>query len=305
VWWAEDEIDKMARVDPATGKVEEFNIPDVGGHAFPRRMNTDANGDWRFVNRLAVHPTQPNVLLAALTNASRATGAVYRSTDAGATWHAQVSGTGQDLGRVHFANALTTNLTSFFREPHHFPMLIEHLRARPAGTPAVIWSAACSTGEEPYSIAMAVHEAGEEVSRGVRIIASDLDTVALDTARRAIYPLERAATVGEERLRRFFLRGGGSRDGKAKVRPDVGAMVEFRHINLAAPRWPIDGPLEAIFCRNAMIYFAKPMQLAVLRRFCPLLAGGGLLFAGHSENFHYLAGDFLRTRGKTVYGLVD
>jgi len=200
---------------------------------------------------------------------------------------------------------LTTNLTSFFREPHHFPMLIEHLRARPAGAPAVIWSAACSTGEEPYSIAMAVHEAGEEVSRGVRIIASDLDTVALDTARRAIYPLERAATVGEERLRRFFLRGGGSRDGKAKVRPDVGAMVEFRHINLAAPRWSVDGPLAAIFCRNAMIYFAQPMQLAVLHRFRPLLAGGGLLFAGHSENFHYLAGDFLRTRGKTVYGLAD
>jgi chemotaxis protein methyltransferase CheR len=206
--------------------------------------------------------------------------------------------------RAHFANALTTNVTSFFREPHHFPMLVEHLRARPAGAPpAVIWSAACSTGEEPYSIAMALHEAGEEVSRGVRIIASDVDTDALDTARRAVYPLERAAAVGEARLRRFFLRGEGARSGLAKVRPDVGAMVEFGHVNLCAGGWPVEGPLAAIFCRNAMIYFSKPTQLEVLRRFTPLMAGGGLLFAGHSENFHYLAGDFLRARGKTVYEL--
>ncbi|MEP7068108.1 MAG: CheR family methyltransferase [Usitatibacter sp.] len=207
--------------------------------------------------------------------------------------------------RVHFANALTTNLTSFFREPHHFPMLVEHLRARPAGMPpAVIWSAACSTGEEPYSIAMALHEAGEDVSRKARILASDVDTEALDTARRAIYPLERAATVGETRLRRFFLRGGGSRTGLAKVRPDVGAMVEFSHVNLCAGAWPIEGPLDAIFCRNAMIYFAKPTQLEVLQRFRPLIADGGLLFAGHSENFHYLAGHFLRARGQTVYELI-
>ena len=208
--------------------------------------------------------------------------------------------------RVHFANALTTNLTSFFREPHHFPVLVEHLRARPANAPpAVVWSAACSTGEEAYSIAMALHEAGGDVSRNVRIIASDVDTDALDVARRAVYPLERAATVGEARLRRFFLRGEGSRAGLAKVRPDVGARVEFRHLNLAAGGWPIDGPLAAIFCRNAMIYFAKPTQLEVLQRFRPLMAGGGLLFAGHSENFHYLAGHFLRARGKTVYELLE
>ncbi|HUP29011.1 MAG TPA: CheR family methyltransferase [Usitatibacter sp.] len=204
--------------------------------------------------------------------------------------------------RAHFANALTTNLTSFFREAHHFPMLLDHLRARPAGAPpAVIWSAACSTGEEPYSIAMALHEAGEEVARGVRIIASDIDTEALETAQRAVYPMERAATVGEERLHRFFLRGDGTRRGLAKLRPDVASMVEFRQVNLCARDWSVKGPLAAIFCRNAMIYFAKPTQLEVLQRFAPLLKGGGLLFAGHSENFHYLAGHFLRPRGKTVY----
>jgi chemotaxis protein methyltransferase CheR len=206
--------------------------------------------------------------------------------------------------RMHFANALTTNLTSFFREEHHFPLLVDHLRTRARGRPAVVWSAACSTGEEPYSIAMALQEAGEDVARGVRIIASDIDTQALATASRAIYPVERAATVGEERLRRHFLRGEGARDGFVKVRPEVASMVEFRHINLCAGGWPFERPLAAIFCRNAMIYFARPTQLAVLQRFVPLMKGGGLLFAGHSENFHYLAGDFLRARGKTVYELV-
>jgi chemotaxis protein methyltransferase CheR len=247
---------------------------------------------------ISLGPTKRTMAMNRLVSRLRATG-----HERFASYLDEVEDSGS-AERVHFANALTTNLTSFFREPHHFPMLLEHLRARPARTPAVVWSAACSTGEEPYSIAMALHEAGEDVSHGVRIIASDVDTDALDAARRAIYPLERAATAGDERLRRFFLRGNGARSGLAKVRPDVGAMVEFRHINLCAGGWPIQGPLAAIFCRNAMIYFARPTQLEVLQRFRPLMQGGGLLFAGHSENFHYLAGHFLRARGKTVYQLL-
>jgi len=199
--------------------------------------------------------------------------------------------------RVHFANALTTNLTSFFREPHHFPILIEHLRRSPRG--ASVWSAACSTGEEAYSIAMALEEAG--IDERVRVIASDVDTDALAAAEQGIYRIDRAAAVGEERLRRFFLRGSGSRSGFARVRPELRARVDFRHLNLAESRWDLQGPLDAIFCRNVMIYFARPMQLQVLRRFHPLIRGGGLLFAGHSENFHYLAGDFLRALGKTTY----
>jgi len=200
--------------------------------------------------------------------------------------------------RVHFVNALTTNLTSFFREPHHFPILVEHLRRRAPGPAPIIWSAACSTGEEPYSIAMALSEAGLGAAR---IIASDLDTEALETASAGVYAMQRAESLGEARLRRFFLRGDGRQRGHVKIRPEIAAMVEFRHINLCAPRWPVQGPLAAIFCRNAMIYFAKPTQLEVLARFRPLLAGAGLLFAGHSENFHYLAGHLLRARGGTVY----
>ena len=201
--------------------------------------------------------------------------------------------------REAFTNALTTNLTSFFREAHHFPILVDHLRKGPAGSVATIWSAACSTGEEPYSIAMALLEAG--LDRPFRVIASDIDTGALARAQTGVYPAGRAASIGFERLHRFFQRGEGPNDGLVRVRPEVRAHVEFRCINLHDTAYAVEGPLEAIFCRNAMIYFARPEQVAVLERFTPLLAGRGLLFAGHSENFHYVAGGLLRTRGQTVY----
>jgi chemotaxis protein methyltransferase CheR len=146
---------------------------------------------------------------------------------------------------------------------------------------------------------MALEEAG--IDERVRVIASDVDTDALAVAQAGVYRVDRAAAVGDERLRRFFLRGTGARTGFARVCPELRARVDFRQVNLAHARWGVEGPLDAVFCRNVMIYFARPMQLAVLRRFHPLIRGGGLLFAGHSENFHYLAGDFLRARGKTVY----
>ena len=199
--------------------------------------------------------------------------------------------------REAFVNALTTNLTSFFRESHHFPTLVEHLKGTGAASP-VIWSAACSTGEEPYSIAMALIEAGFE---RFRIIASDIDTAALERAQAGINPAGRAASIGTERLHRFFQRGEGPFEGFARVRSQVRQFVEFRCINLHDAAYPVEGPLDAIFCRNAMIYFARPEQLAVLKRFTPLLGRKGLLFAGHSENFHYVAGGLLRTRGQTVY----
>jgi chemotaxis protein methyltransferase CheR len=146
--------------------------------------------------------------------------------------------------------------TGFFREPHHLPAFIEHLRERPADAPpALIWSAGCATGESPYAIAMALHEAGEAVSRNVRIIASDLDAAALDIARRATYPVERAATAGEMRLARFFVRcGNAACAGLAKVRPDVGAMVEFHHVDIFAGLWAYEVPFAAFFYRNALVY---------------------------------------------------
>jgi chemotaxis protein methyltransferase CheR len=197
-----------------------------------------------------------------------------------------------------FVNALTTNLTSFFREPHHFPVLAELARKRPQGV--TVWCAAASTGEEPYSIAMTLADVYGTSAAAVRIIASDLDTQVLARARDGIYPLDRVEHLPATQLRRHFQRGRGSNDGLARVRPELRRMIEFSQINLLGPKWPVSGPLDAIFCRNVMIYFDKPTQRRILERFTPMLAPHGLLFAGHSENFHN-AHDLFRMRGKTIY----
>ncbi len=210
-----------------------------------------------------------------------------------------------DDEHVRFINALTTNLTYFFREPHHFPILVEHLMAMAATDPLVVWSAACSTGEEPYSIAMAVIEAFATDAPPVRIIASDLDTDALATAARGVYPLEKLESLSPQRLKKFFLKGAGAQAGYARIRPEVQRLVEFRQTNLHDGPWDIEAPVAAIFCRNVMIYFNKATQTRILARFMPLLRPDGLLFAGHSENFFYNAGDIFRSRGKTVYELAS
>lgn len=208
-----------------------------------------------------------------------------------------------DDEHVRFINALTTNLTYFFREPHHFPILVEHLLGLPTAAPLVVWSAACSTGEEPYSIAMAVIEAFATDLPPVRIIASDLDTEALATAARGVYPMEKLESLSPQRLKKFFLKGAGAQAGYARIRPEVQRLVEFRQTNLHDGPWDIEAPVAAIFCRNVMIYFNKATQTKILARFMPLLRPDGLLFAGHSENFFYNAGDIFRSRGKTVYEL--
>ncbi|CAM4419541.1 CheR family methyltransferase [Bordetella pseudohinzii] len=195
-----------------------------------------------------------------------------------------------------FVNALTTNLTAFFRESHHFPVLADFARGR--GGPVSIWCCAASTGEEPYSIAMTLAESGR--GGGSRVYSTDIDTHCLNRARAGVYAWERVAKLGDERLRRFFLRGKGANEGQVKVRPELAGMVVFETLNLLAPSWPIQEKFDAIFCRNVMIYFDKPTQAKILRRFVPLLKPGGLLFAGHSENFTYISQDF-RLRGQTVY----
>ncbi|HVL75671.1 MAG TPA: CheR family methyltransferase [Noviherbaspirillum sp.] len=199
-----------------------------------------------------------------------------------------------------FTNALTTNLTSFFREAHHFPILAEHVRRR--GEPVSIWCAASSTGEEPYSIAMTLCETLGAKAAACQVIATDIDTNVLATAAQGIYPIERVEKMDSERVRRFFLRGKGAHAGQVRVRPELREMVTFRHLNLLAPDWPVSGPFDAIFCRNVMIYFDKPTQGRILTRFVPLMKPDALLFAGHSENFLYVS-DAFKLRGKTVYEL--
>lgn len=201
-----------------------------------------------------------------------------------------------------FVNSLTTNLTSFFREPHHFPILADHLRKLGTRRPVRIWCSAASTGEEPYSIAMTVAETfGNEVSH-VSIVASDLDTSVLATAQKAVYGMDRLEKMSPERLRRFFLRGTGNQDGFAAVRPELKRLIEFRRINLLDASYSVKGPLDVVFCRNVMIYFDKPTQYKILSRFAPMMQPDGLLFAGHSESFLHAA-DLFRSLGKTVYAL--
>ncbi|MGF6273056.1 chemotaxis protein methyltransferase CheR [Massilia sp. UYP11] len=203
-----------------------------------------------------------------------------------------------------FTNALTTNLTSFFREAHHFPLLLEHLvAARKKDTrPLTIWCSAASTGEEPYSIAMTACEAFNSLTPPVQIVATDIDTNVLSTAANGVYPMERLDKMAPERLRRFFLKGKGAHEGMARVRPELRNLVTFKQLNLLADGWPLEGQFDAIFCRNVMIYFDKPTQRTILGRFVPLMKPNALLFAGHSENFLYVS-DALRLRGKTVYEL--
>lgn len=202
-----------------------------------------------------------------------------------------------------FVNSLTTNLTSFFREPHHFPIFAEHLKKIVASRRSVrVWCSAASTGEEPYSIAMTVQEALGSQASQVSIVASDLDTNVLATAKRGVYPIERVEKLDPERLRRFFLKGTGTQAGMVAVRPELQRMIEFQRINLLDPNWPVRGQLDVIFCRNVMIYFDKSTQYKILSRFAPMMQDDGLLFAGHSESFLHAA-DLFRSLGKTVYAL--
>jgi len=201
----------------------------------------------------------------------------------------------------NFVNALTTNLTSFFREPHHFPILAEHLRRPRPGRSHRIWCSAASTGEEPYSIAITAVEALGP-NPPVEILASDIDTQCLRKAAEGVFSLESAEKLAPEQLRRYFLRGTGPRDGLVRVRPELQSLIRFQQVNLLDARYPFQGPFDVIFCRNVMIYFDKPTQLKILERFSSVLAPDGLLFCGHSENFTQARGLF-RLRGKTVYEL--
>ena len=201
-----------------------------------------------------------------------------------------------------FVNSLTTNLTSFFREPHHLPIFAEHLRKLGTRRPIRVWCSAASTGEEPYSIAITVAETFGSNASHVSIMASDLDTNVLATAQKGVYPIERVDKLSPERLRKFFLRGTGAQEGYVSVRPELKNMIQFQRINLLDQSYAVKGPLDVIFCRNVMIYFDKPTQYKILSRFAPLMQPDGLMFAGHSESFLHAA-DLFKSQGKTVYTL--
>ncbi|OIQ76157.1 chemotaxis protein methyltransferase [mine drainage metagenome] len=203
-----------------------------------------------------------------------------------------------------FVNSLTTNLTSFFREPHHFPLLAEHLTRIKHRKPIDLWCSAASTGEEPYTIAMTVVDTYGSFTPPVHILATDLDTNVLKKAQSGIYPIERVEKLPPDLLKRFFLRGTGNNAGFVQVRRELRDLITFRQLNLLDARYPIHGPFEAIFCRNVMIYFDKPTQYNILKKFVPFMRNDGLLFAGHSESFQHAA-DLFQIRARTVYSIAE
>ena len=243
---------------------------------------------------IALTPAKENMVYSRLSRRLRARG-LFRFDD----YLKLVESTDTEEWEA-FINSLTTNLTSFFREAHHFPLLADLLRSRPQGAALTVWCTAASTGEEPYSLAMTACEAFNTLTPPVRIIASDIDTQVLATGERGIYAEDRWKGLDPGQLRRFFLRGTGRNAGKARVRPELQSLIEFRQINLLGTDWDVPGGLTAIFCRNVMIYFDRATQYQILSRFAPLLGPGGLLFAGHSESFSH-ASKVFRLRGKTVY----
>ena len=220
--------------------------------------------------------------------------------------HLEQDPTGEEL--THCLNAITTNKTEFFREGHHFRYLTEELvpalrtrSARTGNRSVRVWSAGCSTGEEPYTIGITLLEAlGGTRGWDLRILASDIDTEVLDRAAAGVYSLEQVAAVPRPLLARYFLRGVGERAGLVSVRPELRALVRFRRINFLEDPWPIRTRFDAIFCRNVLIYFDRPTQQRLLERFVGLLKGDSVLFLGHSENIHGLVTG-LDHIGNTIY----
>lgn len=201
-----------------------------------------------------------------------------------------------------FINSLTTNLTSFFREAYHFPVLAKHARAR--GGMYNVWCAAASTGEEPWSIAMTLENALGRSVAGPRILATDIDTDVLKKAEQGVYRLSDINNLTEQQKKTWFLRGTGTQKDKVKIKPEYRNCIQFRQLNLMAAQWDIPAPFDVIFCRNVMIYFDKKSQERLMQRFAKMLKPGGLLFVGHSEHFNNLNVPF-RLLGQSVYCLAE
>lgn len=198
-----------------------------------------------------------------------------------------------------FVNALTTNLTSFFREHHHFEILADYLKKRSSGGVCRVWCNAASTGEEPYSIAITLMESMSS-RQAYQLVASDIDSKVLASAEKGVYRLDGLKDMGEERLQRFFMRGTGANEGMVRVKPELRQSIQFINVNLIKDGWPFQEPFDVVFCRNVMIYFDGKTQRQVLQRIHRAMNPGGLLFAGHSENFSE-SRDLFVLRGKTVY----
>lgn len=198
---------------------------------------------------------------------------------------------------TQFVNSISTNFTSFFRELGHFKLLEEsllpQLSVRAANrNPLQIWSAACSSGEEPYTLAMVLEEYFQRHrGNGFRIVATDISTRVLEQARNGVYPAERIEKVPEPLLRRYFQRGVGKSTGYFRVKSVIRERIAFQYFNLME-RFPWQNEMDIIFCRNVMIYFDRQTQEQLVQKFYNALAGGGYLLIGHSESISSLSHHF-------------
>lgn len=244
---------------------------------------------------ISLHAGKQAMVYSRLSRRLRDTG--YSSFASYLQWLEAASGDAAEREWQEFINCLTTNLTAFFREEHHFHMLADALKAR-VGKPTRIWCSAASTGEEPYSLAITAAEA-MGLGGPVKILASDIDTNVLAKANRGVYDAE-ARGLDHQRLQNFFLRGKGGNSGFIRVKPELARMIEFRAFNLMQTQWSLGEPFDFVFCRNVMIYFDAPTQRRVLERIHSVMRPDSLLFVGHSENFTD-SKDLFRLRGKTVY----
>ena len=214
---------------------------------------------------------------------------------------------GHDEEMVNFVNAITTNLTSFFRENHHFdflsktllPNLINEKIRTNSERRLRIWSAGCSTGEEPYSIAMVVKEALGDREWDAKILATDLDTKVLAKAKSGIYDHSRVEGLTKDRMRKWVKKGSGENEGKVRMSPRLQDLITFKQLNLMN-EWPMTGPFDFIFCRNVVIYFNKETQQVLFDRYAELLDQNGHLFLGHSETM-FQKTDRYKLIGKTIY----
>ena len=208
-----------------------------------------------------------------------------------------------------FTNAITTNLTAFFREPHHFDYLagtaLPAIAARAGGAGRLrIWSSACSTGEEPYSIAIVLREQRNLLAGfDARILATDLDSNVLATGAAGIYPAERLQNLAPARAKGCFRAGTGSQQGQVRVEPTLRELITFKQLNLMH-EWPMRGPFDVIFCRNVVIYFDKATQRVLFERMAALQRPGDLLFLGHSESL-YRVSERYELIGHTMYRRVE
>jgi len=211
---------------------------------------------------------------------------------------------GDESELVSFTNAITTNLTSFFREPHHFEYLMKtvlpELEKNKTNKRIRIWSAGCSSGEEPYSIAMTIMDHFKNKSGwDIKILASDLDYEMVERASKGVYKEERVTGLDKKHLRNYVRKGKGKLQGMVKIDQSLIDMITFKQLNLLH-EWPFKGPFDFMFCRNVVIYFNKDTQIELFDRYADVLPENAPLFIGHSESLFKVT-DRFKSMGHTIY----